>query len=291
MTLESIEIFVEVIDAQSFTRAAARLGIPTTTISAKIARLEQRLGVTLIHRTTRRLQVTPAGNSYYQHCIRALAEIAEGERELAARVQEPVGLLRITAPADLTQNLLTPVAERFLHVYPKASIEFVVTNQIIDLISESVDLAVRVGPLDDSSLIARKFRSGRIALWAAPSYLERMGTPRTPEELKWHEFIRFTRLRDTVVLKSSTGAAFDADFGGRLASDDFDNLKTLILRGGGIGLLPEFIGEGMGAPSSLVRVLPDYASDVSTVYFAYPAQRFVPQTVRAFIATATGERI
>jgi DNA-binding transcriptional LysR family regulator len=291
MNMDGIDVFVEVVDAQSFTRAAARLGMPTTTVSAKVARLEERLGITLIQRTTRQLRITSAGRSYYNYCIRALAEIAEGERELASVTEEPTGTLRVTAPGDLAQALLTPLVERFLQLFPKVSVELVVANQLIDLIAEGIDLAVRVGPLEDSTLIVRKFRSGRVALWASPSYLDRMGTPQTVDELSGHEFIRFSRLCERITLKSSTGDAVDIEFKGRLASDDLDNLKTFVLRGNGIGLLPEFIGEDLMPFSPLVRVLPEYASEVSSVYFAYPAQRFVPQTVRAFIATATGEQI
>src|SRR5271165_2425292 len=153
MSVDSIQVFVEVVEAQSFTRAAGRLKMPATTVSAKIAKLEERLGVTLIQRTTRRLQVTPAGRAYYERCARALAEIAEGERELLAGTQEPSGLLRITTPPDLAHGLLTPKVERFLKAYPKTSVELIVTSQIVDLLAERIDLAVRVGVLNDSSLI------------------------------------------------------------------------------------------------------------------------------------------
>ncbi|AMP37093.1 LysR family transcriptional regulator [Ralstonia solanacearum] len=287
MSLDSIEVFVEVVSARSFTRAGERLGMPTTTVSAKIARLEKRLGVTLIQRTTRQLHVTPAGMNYYDRCVRALAELSEGERELAAARDEPSGLLRITAPPDLAQTLLTPLVERFLQTYPKVSIELVITTRTVDLIAERIGLAVRVGPIDDSSLVIRRFCAARTALWAAPAYLDRMGHPQQPEDLARHDLIRFSLLGERVALKTATGEVIDVDFASRLASDDLDSVKTYVLRGNGIGLLPEFIGEQAQAPSPLVRVLPAYASEVRTVYFAYPAQRFVPQAVRAFIATAT----
>ncbi|AXV81053.1 LysR substrate-binding domain-containing protein [Ralstonia solanacearum] len=117
--------------------------------------------------------------------------------------------------------------------------------------------------------------------------LIRMGHPQQPEDLARHDLIRFSLLGERVALKTATGEVIDIDFASRLASDDLDSVKTYVLRGNGIGLLPEFIGEQAQAPSPLVRVLPAYASEVRTVYFAYPAQRFVPQAVRAFIATAT----
>lgn len=286
---ESIDIFVEVVDAQSFSRAANRLGMPATTVSAKIARLEERLGVTLIQRTTRQLRVTPAGRRYYERCVRALAEIAEGERELADVVEEPRGLLRITAPADLAQALLTPVVERFLDAYPKVSVDLKITNRVVDLISEEVDLALRVGPLKDSTLVVRKFKSGRLNLWAAKSYLQRFGLPRTRSDLSKHTLLRLSRLQPGFTLKSPAGETINLESPSRIATDDFSNLKALIQRGRGIGVLPDFMGEESGSAGSLVKVLSNYRSDIVSIYFAYPTQRFVPKTVQAFIAVATGD--
>lgn len=289
MNTESIDVFVEVVDAQSFSRAASRLGMPATTVSAKIARLEERLGVTLIQRTTRQLRVTQAGRRYYERCVRALAEIAEGERELANVVEEPTGLLRITAPADLAQALLTPVVERFLDAYPKVVVDLKITNRVVDLITEEVDLALRVGPLKDSTLVVRRFKSGRLNLWAAKSYVQRAGLPRTRNDLSKHTLIRLSTLQPGVTLKSPAGETISLESPGRIATDDFSNLKALIQRGRGIGILPDFMGEEPGSGGSLVKVLPNYRSDVVSIYFAYPAQRFVPKTVQAFIAVATGD--
>lgn len=289
MNLEGIEVFVEVVEAQSFTRAAGRLGMPATTVSAKIARLEERLGVTLIQRTTRQLHVTPAGRSYYSHCVRALAEVSEGERELAEIQREPAGLLRLTAPADIAQTILTPLVEQFLRKYPKVAVELKITNERVDLISEGIDLAVRVGPMEDSTLVVRKFRSGRMALWASPRYLKRRGVPTNPDALAGHDLIRLTPMGERVRLRSVAGRTIEIDFSGRLASDDLDNLKGFIQRGNGIGLLPDFVGACETAQPSLTRVLPEYGSEAVTAHFVYPAQRFVPQVVRAFVALATRE--
>jgi DNA-binding transcriptional LysR family regulator len=289
MSTQDIQVFVEVVDAASFTRAAQRLGMLTTTVSSKIARLEARLGVTLIQRTTRRLRVTAAGKGYYGHCVRALSEMAEAQRELACAAGEPTGLLRITTPADFAQSVLPPIIERFMRTYPRASVELVVTNRIVDLVAERIDVAVRVGPLEDSSLTARRFHSTRAGLWATPGYLHRRGVPKTPADLTRHDLLRFSRLPETVKLRASGNEAL-IDFRGRFATDDLDNLRTFILRGAGIGLLPDFLGEKLAKTSAVTRVLPDYVSPVRTLYFVFPAQRFVPQTVRAFIALAMDEK-
>jgi DNA-binding transcriptional LysR family regulator len=288
MSLEGVEVFVEVVEAGSFVAAARRLGMPITTVSAKIARLEERLQATLIQRTTRKMRVTEAGRRYYERCIVALAAMQEGERELAEAAEEPSGPIRITCPANIAQSLLTPVVEQFLTRYPKCSVEIIATNRRVDMIAEGIDLAVRVGPLADSSLISRKFRSNRVCLWASPSYLERRGEPATVVDLRNHELIWFTRLPARMTLKSAYEAV-TIDFQGRFAADDHDLVKAFILRGNGIGLLPEFIEEDASARPFLRQVLPEFFSEVMTAFFIYPAQKHPPLTVRAFVALATTE--
>jgi DNA-binding transcriptional LysR family regulator len=289
MSIEDIDVFVEVIDAQSFARAAERLRMPTTTVSAKIARLERFLGVTLIRRTTRQLHITPAGEIFYQRCVRAMAELDQGKRELDAGKQEPVGVLRITAPNDIAQSLLTPIIGRFIELYPKASVELRITSRVVDLISERVDLAVRIGLLDDSRMIIRKFRTVGGGLWASPAYLARKGTPKHAAELCDHDFVRFAPMPETLVVRSSAGDPVELKPNWRLASDDMENLRSLIICGYGLGFLPQHVAEStVPVAFSLVRVLPDYVFPCRDINFVYPSQAFVPQPVRAFIALATG---
>jgi DNA-binding transcriptional LysR family regulator len=287
--MDEIAVFVEVVDAQSFTHAAQRLGMPVTTVSAKVARLEQRLAATLIRRTTRRLDVTDVGRRYYEHCVRALAEIAEAEEELMNVADEPSGRLRLSTPAALAQSVLAPLIERFLARYPRTSVELVETSRAVDFIAERIDLAIRVGPLEDSTLTIRKFRTGRVALWASPAYLERMGVPAGPRDLARHHLIRFSRWPRMFALKSA-GADVTIDCDGRVSTDDLGTLRNFIMRGMGIGLLPEYVGEESAAERSLARVLPDLATETRPLYFAYPQQKFVPRVVRAFIEMATQER-
>src|SRR5688500_2364282 len=163
MNLDGVDVFVRVVEAGGISAAARQLGMPATTVSAKIARLEERLGVTLIQRSTRRMHVTSAGDTYYRHCREALAALVAGEGELAAATAEPSGLLRITVPYDLAQTLLPPVVEAYLARYPKASIEIVATNAQLDLLAEGIDLAIRAAPaLKDSTLQARKFGTAQL---------------------------------------------------------------------------------------------------------------------------------
>ena len=162
--------------------------MPLTTVSGKVASLEKRLGITLIQRTTRKLNITQAGDAYFKHCVRALEEMNAGEKEILTTRSEPEGLLRITAPPDLGHSLLPAIVRNYLKTYPKAQIELLLTDRVVDLVGEGVDLAIRVGPLKDSSLIARKFRDGEVFFWASSSYVAKRGSPRHPRDLTEHSF-------------------------------------------------------------------------------------------------------
>ncbi|CAM3647227.1 HTH-type transcriptional regulator DmlR [Vibrio aerogenes CECT 7868] len=289
MNLEHIDVFVEVVDAQSFTRAAARLGMPTSTVSARIARLEQRLGVTLIQRTTRQLSVTAAGRRYYEHCVRALSEVASAEQELSSITQQPSGKLVITAPADIADSLLVPLIHTYTQTYTAVQIELMVTNRQVDLIGENVDLAVRIGPLSDSAMIARKYIDSRVGLWASSAYLEKYGTPDHEDDLADHQMIQLLPVGRDLTLYHPSGRAVDIRLSGAVITDDVQNCRKFIESGAGIGFLPDFIGQNAGMSPTLVRVLPELVSDTFSVYFVWPSQQFVPQTVRKFIDLALSD--
>lgn len=281
MSLDDIAVFVEVVDAGSFTKAAKRLGIPLSTASAKVARLEETLGATLLQRTTRQVQVTETGQLYYAHCLRALDALTEAEQVINSTTDEPRGQLRITTPVDVAQFVMADVVDSFITAYPEVSVELVVTNRKVDLIAEGVDLAVRVGPLEDSNLIARKFISSQIGLFASPDYLDRKGTPTTASDLKDHTMVR-------MMLDRGRNRYLDMFFGqlnlaetARVTADDISTIRAFIEAGIGIGLVPSF------ASSGLVQVLPQLTTEPSIAYLVYPEQRFVPSKIRAFINHAT----
>lgn len=281
MSLDDIAVFVEVVDAGSFTKAAKRLGIPLSTASAKVARLEETLGATLLQRTTRQVQVTETGQLYYAHCLRALDALTEAEQVINSTTDEPRGQLRITTPVDVAQFVMADVVDSFVTAYPEVSVELVVTNRKVDLIAEGVDLAVRVGPLEDSNLIARKFISSQIGLFASQDYLDRKGTPTTASDLKDHTMVR-------MMLDRGRNRYLDMFFGqlnlaetARVTADDISTIRAFIQAGIGIGLVPSF------ASSGLVQVLPQLTTEPSIAYLVYPEQRFVPPKIRAFINHAT----
>jgi DNA-binding transcriptional LysR family regulator len=277
--LDGIAIFVKVVQAGSFSRAARQLGLPNTTVSAKVARLEKRLGVTLIQRTTRKLHVTPAGRAYYERCAPALEAVQQAEAEMTLAAAEPAGLLRITAPGDVAHGLLPPLVTRFLERYPRAEVEIVVANRVVDLLAEGVHLAIRAAPLADSTLVARKFLPFSGGLWASPAYLKRKGTPRSAQDLADHDGLVFAR----VPAKSLRPLAFKT----RIVADDLETLRIFAQRGRGIATLIDYLANEAG----LVQVLPDWSWMSGALSFVYPGQRFVPANVRAFIDCAVGGKV
>lgn len=285
--MEGIEVFVKVAQAGSFSAAARLLNMPVTTVSGKVAQLEKRLGVTLIHRTTRKLNLTQAGEVYFKRCVRALDEVRAGESELAQTKSEPEGLLRITAPVDAGHIVLAPLVRDFLRAYPKVDIELILTARRVDLIAEGVDLALRAGKLNDSNLIARKFLENEGHFFASSAYLKRAGTPKHPRELKTHSLLRFSHLPRS--LKVTNGRDdVDVAFSGRFSVDDVEMVKIMIQNGEGIGLLPVFLCRNEEASGKMVRVLPQWSFGSFALNFVYPPQRFVDPKVRAFIEWALG---
>ena len=284
MILDGIDVFASVVQAGSFSAAARQLGMPATTVSAKIGRLEERLGTTLIQRSTRRMHVTEAGRIYYEHCVAALAALQEAEEHLQAGAEAPSGVLRLTAPPDLSQIVLPAMVQAYVDRYPGAEVELVVTNSPLDLLAQGIDLAVRASPMRDSSLLSRKLASGRLALFASRDYLRRHGAPERPEDLAGHPVLVMSRVPANYLrLGSDSGAAFDLAASGRIRADDMQTLRAFVARGSGIGLLPDFAM----IDDSLEKVLPEFATMPNTVYFIYPAQRFVPARVRTFVDMAT----
>lgn len=286
--LDGIEVFVRVAQAGSFSAAARLLKMPVTTISGQIASLEKRLGVTLIHRTTRKLSITKAGETYLNHCILALEEMSAAELELATEQSEPEGLLRITAPPDIGHTLLPPIIRHYLKCYPNVKVELLLTNRVVDLIGEGVDLAFRVGPLKNSNLIAKKFLNADFGLWASTAYIKKFGLPTHPKNLSEHAIIGMKAYPYLTLTKGKQSVRMDVE--PRIIANDIETVKVFVVAGDGIAFLPSFICENEIASRTVVKVLPDWQSQLgptAEVWFIYPPQRFVPQKLRAFIDIAS----
>jgi DNA-binding transcriptional LysR family regulator len=232
MDLDAIAVFVKVVQAGSFSQAARLLGMPNTTVSAKVSRLERHLGVTLIQRTTRKLRITPAGQAYFERCLAGLTEIEHAEAELQSRRSEPRGVLRITASAEVARSMLPAIATRYLERHPQVGIDVVVANRVVDLIGEGVDLAIRAAALKDSTLVARKWMSFTGGLWASAAYLSRHGTPRAPADLVGHSCLIHPSVGTRLVLSAEGSPSVSVNPDRRIVLDDMETLRAFVRHAG-----------------------------------------------------------
>lgn len=286
MDLDGIAVFVKVVQVGSFSQAAKLLNMPNSTVSAKVAALEKRLGVTLLQRTTRRLHLTEAGEGYFRRCMTALEELQTAENELAIERGETKGVLRVTAPVELGRSALPPVLDVLMKRHPAIKIDLIITNRLVDLVAENIDVAVRAGPLKDSGLIAKRFVLGQFGLWASPSYLKNNSVPRNPDELKEHDCLRFAPFTGRKLQLTNGRERAQIALAGRITADDFEALRALAVLGWGIALLPSFLCAEEAKERKLVSVLPNWRGDSVTISVVYPAQRFVAPKIRAFITAA-----
>jgi DNA-binding transcriptional LysR family regulator len=286
--LDAIGVFVKVVEAGGFSAAARRLGVAKTTVSAKVAGLESRLGIRLIQRTTRKLRMTEAGEAYFRHCAIAAREVELGEAALQSAKESPCGVLKVTAPVHVGQTLLPRILDAYLARYPDVSVELTVTNRVVDLVQEGIDLAIRwTGSLKDSSLVARRFVEARPKLWASPRYMERFGEPAHPRELANAAFLTHPVVKNLMLTDGEDEFALHLD--GRLCCDDLEVIRSLVALGHGIAWLPEFIVEDAVRAGTLRPVLPRWGprKDQSWSYhFVYAGRGYALPKVERFIQAA-----
>jgi DNA-binding transcriptional LysR family regulator len=259
LDVEPLIAFAAVIDAGSFSAAAARLGQTPSGVSRTIARLEKQLGMTLIHRTTRRLDLTEEGAWLLGRARSVLAELANTEAEAQARRSQPSGLVRVNAATPALDHLLAPLVPEFLDAYPLVQLELASGETVVDLIEERADLAIRIGALPDSTLNARRLGSSRVRVLAAPSYLERHGVPASVEELSRHRLLGFTEPAslNTWPLSHAGGEGWTTR--PQVTASSGETVRHLALAGSGIASLSDFLTRGDLAAGRLVPVLEEHA--------------------------------
>lgn len=286
LSLDDIAVFVRVVEAGSFSAAARRLGSPKATVSAKVARLEKRLGLSLLQRTTRKLRVTEAGEQYFRQCAQALREVEVAEAALQATSGRPSGVLKVTAPVDLGHTLLPRIVHAYAARYPDVAVELLVTNRVIDLVAEGIDLAIRPSQaLKDSSLIAQRFFEMGSNLWASPHYLRRLGSLAHPRDLKKARFVGFSALSSLILTNGQSD--FEVDTAGPVRADDFETIRALLLSEDGIGWMPNFLAEEAEQAGALVPVLPQWRpKERGAFYFVYVGRKYNLPKVQAFIQLA-----
>jgi DNA-binding transcriptional LysR family regulator len=280
--LNEIMVFTRVVQTGSFTAAAKALGMPKSTVSRKVSELEARLESRLLQRTTRKLGLTDAGRTYFDYGVRIVTELEEAERAVGDLRSKPRGLLRITA--GVSNGFLAPVVASFLARYPDVEIEMLCTARAVDLVEERYDVAIRNGPLADSSLVARSLGSAAWFLVATPAYLKRRGRPRSPDDLKKHDLVMFVAGQMTAQLRLvRDGAAKHVAVQPRLAVSDIDIAHTVALAGIGIALLPAFQCIDDLRARRFERVLRDWSTPPAPVHIVYPTSRHVSPKVKAFV--------
>ncbi|MFD2056967.1 LysR family transcriptional regulator [Mesorhizobium calcicola] len=286
-----IVVFARVVEAGSFTAAARLLAMPKTTVSRRIAALEREVGVRLLQRTTRSLNLTDAGRLYYEQSSQGLRTIEEANLRLAEARAEPSGTIRISAPVGFGGHFLIRTVVDFLAMYPKTNVELRLTDDRLNLVEDGIDLAFRTGILRDSTLIARKLGSAHRLLCASPDYLARHGMPESPADLTHH--------RCVIAGPSASGAHWVLDgphgqetviVAGRFAANEMQAVVAAALAGFGIAQLPQPIAEGLIDDGRLQHILRDYTTPAGGLHALYPSSRHLSPLVRAFIELAS-ERI
>jgi DNA-binding transcriptional LysR family regulator len=259
--LNLVAVFARVVETGSFTAAGAALGIPKSSASRAVLRLEESLGVRLLQRTTRKLTLTEAGERYLAEVRGPLGRLAEASSEVSDMGREPRGVVRVSTAPPVGDNILTDLFAEFARAHPGIRIELVVTSRRVNLIEENIDLALRGGRLDDSSLVARKVGVTELGIYAAPSYLERRGIPRTLAAVAGHEAVLHSRAGSGALTWRLAGprGVERVDVSGSVVADDLGTVRLLTLAGLGLAMIPDVVVLPDLRSGKLVRVLPSYA--------------------------------
>lgn len=280
--LNDMALFVEVVKARSFRRAAEALGMPNSTLSRRISGLEKEIGLRLLHRTTRKIELTEAGQLYFDRCKRIVEEARLAHEQLGEMLASPSGVLRASLPVDFANIYLAPLIAEFARLYPDISFEFDLTPRQVDLVSEPVDVVIRMGEPVSSNLIARKLASLWRSFYASPRYLELFGEPVHPSDLTRHECLRLRGTRGNRWMLSSDEGTVDVDIGGRFELNSVGMIRRLATLDLGIALLPDGIAAQDVANGALRKVLPQWHASSISVY-ALTETRLLPAKTQRFI--------
>ena len=286
LDLNDVAIFVQVVRCGSFAEAARRLGVPPNTLSRRVQQLEAQLVTRLMQRSTRHLTLTSAGQVFLERCSGAVEGLMDAGEELLAVNQEPSGLVRVAAPADFFDFFAMEWLTEFLAAHPKVRVDFVLSDGRADLIADRIDVALRGGILEDSSLFARKvLDAGNDGLVASPAYVARQGVPDTLQDLADHDCLVFSHPsgKATWRVTGPDGAQAEVQVAGRFSGNTAQALRKAALAGLGIALLPSTLTQRDLRAGLLVPVLPQYHRQGHGVHMVYPSRRYLPLAVSAFM--------
>lgn len=282
--LNQIAVFVAVAQLGSFSRAAHALAMPVSTVSRRVSDLERQLGVTLLQRTTRKLTLTTQGRDYFDQCSEPLGHLYDAERVLSRRQRQPEGILRISVPVILGDPIFLGFLSDFLRRFPGIRLDLFITNERLDLVAENIDVALRFGELESSSVIARKLGTSVRYVVAAPAYLAEHARPREPSDLAGHAGVLLSAVHNEAEWELVSGRRrARVRVAGTIASRDFRSVGFFVDRGHGVGLLPSTYCDPQIASGALVRLLPKWSSPPVSVHAVYPTRKFLPEKVHLLL--------
>ncbi len=283
--LTEMEAFATVVDQGGFTDAAKKMGISKSAVSKHVSSLEARLGARLLNRTTRRVSPTEIGLAYYDRARRVLNDAGEADALVTSMQSAPSGLLRISVATDFGVNHLSPVLSEFLSDFPDITVNMVLNNRYVELISEGFDMAVRIGELEDSTLRARKLTETTKRMIASPSYFQKYGQPEKIDDLNEHKLLHYSNQSSGNVWKltAPSGEKRQVRTAGWLSVNDGQSLLNAAISGLGIAYLPSFLYADAMEKGLVVDAIPDLPVETQGIYAVYPPGRFTQPKVRAFI--------
>lgn len=282
LDLADLRAFARIADLGSVSGAARALGMPKSSASRSLARLEAAAGSALVERSTRHLRLTDAGRLLQRHARRILDDVAEAETALIGLIGVPRGTLRVSVGFTFAAGPLAAMLPRFFARHPEVRVALAIDNRNVDLLAEDIDVAIRIGPLPDSDLVARRLAT--VSLWtcASPAYLAARGTPATVEDLRPHELIGRVDRRSAWRFRAPGGAIQEIEVAPGTVVPEPAVLRTVLIGGAGIGRLPDFCAADAVADGTLVRLLPEHEDSVD-VHALYPSHRSLSAKVRVFI--------
>lgn len=282
--LTGMAIFTAVVENNSLAGAARHLNLSPSVVSKQLSALEDRLGVRLLNRTTRRVSLTEVGSAYYERCKRILADVDEAEAAVTTAHSSPRGLLKITAPTTFAHRHVAPHLPTFIDRFPEVQVQLLVSDRLVDMVEEGVDLAIRIAQLKDSSLIARKLAPNHRKLVASPDYLKRWGTPVKPENVNDHAVVSLlpgSPINDWHFMVDGEETVIRAK--GDIVTNNGDAILELALSGAGLAMLAaHVVGEHL-QNGKLVSILDEYVREDVPIYAVYPSNRHLSPKVRAFV--------
>ncbi|HDR9155356.1 TPA: LysR family transcriptional regulator [Burkholderia vietnamiensis] len=281
--LPALETFARIVSAGSLSAAARELDLSLSVVSKRLAHLESRLGVRLLHRTTRQQTLTDDGAQFHAQVLRILAEIERAETLMSDRRGTVNGMLRVTAPGELGRVRILPLVAAFQRQHPALTVQLMLTDTIVDLLAQEIDVAVRIGSLADSTMIARELAPNHRVLCAAPSYVATHGLPAHPADLRAHRCIVLGDQPRTEWRFDGANGSVAVDVTAALLTNDGGAARSFALEGAGIALKSIWDVDADLDAGTLVRVLPAFAAPAAPLHAVYPGGRHVPLRVRAFV--------